>query len=103
MAVEYEWKIEEVDDNGDILNCHFATRLGDFAEFEWAAQTDGAVRVDLCLVRDVWDTIDEDLVDRIHAYPDDAGKLTYHEEPTRHVPKRYREEYSAFNNGRRGT
>lgn len=90
----YEWKIEEVNADGDIVDCRFADCLTDFAPYDWDPQADDAVRVELCLVRDVWDDADEDLVDRLHAYPNTAGRLTYHEEPARAVPRTHQLAYN---------
>ena len=94
MAVDYEWKIEELDDAGDIIECHFSERLRDFATADFSPQTDGVTRVAVCLVRDVWCEA-EGLTDRLHAYASDTGALVYNEEPSRHVPQRYQREFEA--------
>lgn len=88
----YEWKVEQIDEHGDIKNLDFFDSAD--KAFDWATAyvPQWCVENVVVLVRDTFQS-DGALLERLHAYPDDLETLKYFEEPSRAVPKRYKADY----------
>jgi len=91
MSVRYEWTVEHLDGNGDIIASDFSDRLGaHLARFAHAGSGEAAETL-IGLVKNYHDRDTDDLVDRTWAYVDD-GILPVAFQDGSAVPKRFRAE-----------
>lgn len=87
MATWYEWKVEEKDGDGDILDVHHYSTLGQAKR----AAPSNPEEFDICLVWNQGDDCDG-VTDRKHAYLDASGNLPEFFDEGGAVPKRFRKD-----------
>lgn len=96
MSVTYEWVIEEVDADGDIINVDHTDTLADALK-RMQYPVDDSNHNQLGLVRDTWSKDDPgNLEDRQWAYVED-GKLPAEFDGGAKVPKRFHAEINKSN------
>ena len=93
QITDYEWVVESVDENQDIIEVHHFDKLSEALGFASAPTYDNEVRVDIALKKDVWFD-DEGLQSRyynyIHlSYPHEWPSFDYGFEDGSQVPKKY--------------
>lgn len=90
--VRYEWTMEDLDENCDVIDCDFSDKLDFFSP----PRPDQ----DLGLCRCEHDTFDDDLKERSYAYVDkETGDLDTEFDDGRPVPKRLIAEFEKWRAG----
>ena len=91
--LHYEWKLEHIDNHGDIQHVEVAEKLADFT-MDDCAPCASAVSVDVCLVKHLVDANDE-LLGCTTARANSQGKLEF-DDCSACVPKSKQNEYCKF-------